>query len=69
VTLTEHERQALQRIAYDLAQDDPRLARLLTKARHTRRTRRIRRRRRVTVLTLTLVILGILALSMALSGA
>jgi len=52
VTLTEHERQALQRIAYDLAQDDPRLARLLTKARHTRRTRRIRRRRRVTVLTL-----------------
>lgn len=63
--LTEHERQALQRIARDLSHDDPRLARLLSRPRHTRRARR---RRRVIVLALTLATLTILALSIALTG-
>jgi ferric-dicitrate binding protein FerR (iron transport regulator) len=62
VTLTEYERQALRRIARDLARDDPRLARLLTRPRHTRR------RRRRTALALTLAMLAVLALSIALTA-
>ena len=66
MTLTEHERQALQRIARDLARDDPRLARLLTRQR--RPTRRARRRRRLTALALTLAMLTVLALSIVLTA-
>jgi ferric-dicitrate binding protein FerR (iron transport regulator) len=73
VTLTEHKRHALQRIARELARDDPRLARLLTKP--TRLTRRARRRRRLTALALalalalaTLATLAILAFSLYPTG-
>lgn len=66
MTLTEHERRALQRIARDLARHDPHLARLLTRPR--RRTRRARRRRRLTAAALTLAMLGILALTLALAA-
>jgi hypothetical protein len=64
--LTEHERQVLQQIAHDLARDDPRLARLLSRPCPTRRARA--RRRRLAVLAVAVAMLGALAVSLAFIG-
>jgi hypothetical protein len=56
--LTEHERRVLQQIAHDLARDDPRLARSLSRPRDTRRARA---RRRFAILALAVAVVCALA--------